>query len=411
MGLQIFCKPIFAGCDMKGKQATYLEIASLCRELALLLHAGVRAGDGLALLAEEEPETQRRKQLEEMARQVDDGASLGEALAGQGLFPAYVTGLVTVGERSGRTEEALNALSVYYEQRDQLDRQVRSALLYPSVLLALMLVVIVVLLAKVLPVFDQVYASLGGELTGVAGGLLTLGRALDAAMPVLCAVLGVVVIFLAVFSLSGGFRERLLAFCNNLGPVYFLGFVLPLLHRKLVLPYVFGMYGIPLLYGISLRYSVYRNRIPEKTDQAFGRDNAAKLLEPTGPAPLPAMSLTDALDDAITAAGRSILQLGGYMIFFNLLNLLPRLLLPDSFRYAPLLEISGGLKLLGDRFPLYTLLLLPFGGLSCIAQTGSCIRNTGLSLKSYILHKMVLTVLTAAYYLGWFLLSPDTFLL
>ena len=99
------------------------------------------------------------------------------------------------------------------------------------------------------------------------------------------------------------------------------------------------------------------------------------------------------------------------MIFFNLLNLLPRLLLPDSFRYAPLLEISGGLKLLGDRFPLYTFLLLPFGGLSCIAQTGSCIRNTGLSLKSYILHKMVLTVLTAAYYLGWFLLSPDTFLL
>ena len=188
--------------------------------------------------------------------------------------------------------------------------------------------------------------------------------------------------------LSSEEGQYLLAFCNNLGPV-FLGFVLPLLHRKLVLPYVFGMYGIPLLYGISLRYSVYRNRIPEKTDQAFGRDDAAKLLEQTDPACLPAISLPDALDDAITAAGRSILQLGGYMIFFNLLNLLPRLLVSDSFRYAPLWEISGGLKLLGDRFPLYTLLLLPFGGLSCIAQTGSCIRNTGLSLKSYILHKMV----------------------
>ena len=89
-----------------------------------------------------------------------------------------------------------------------------------------------------------------------------------------------------------------------------------------MLPYVFGMYGIPLLYGISLRYSVYRNRIPEKTDQAFGRDNAAKLLEQTDPACLPAISLPDALDDAITAAGRSILQLGCYMIFFNLLNFL-----------------------------------------------------------------------------------------
>ena len=103
--------------------------------------------------------------------------------------------------------------------------------------------------------------------------------------------------------LSSEEGQYLLAFCNNLGPVYFLGFVLPLLHRKLVLPYVFGMYGIPLLYGISLRYSVYINRIPEKTDQAFGRDNAAKLLEQTDPACLPAISLPDALDDAITAAG------------------------------------------------------------------------------------------------------------
>ena len=99
------------------------------------------------------------------------------------------------------------------------------------------------------------------------------------------------------------------------------------------------------------------------------------------------------------------------MIFFNLLNLLPGIFLPNGRVCAPLLEISGGLSILGDRWPLYTLLLLPAGGLCCLAQTGSCIRNTGLSLKSYILHKMVLTVLTAAYYLGWFLLSPDTFLL
>lgn len=203
--------------------------------------------------------------------------------------------------------------------------------------------------------------------------------------------------------------QYLLSFCNNLGPVYFLGFVLPLLQRTLVFPYVFGMYGIPLIYGLFLRYSVYRNRIPDKTNHPSGKDNATKLLERSDT--ISAMSLPDALDEAITTAGRSILQLGGYMIFFNLLNLLPRLFLPHSFRYAPLLEISGGLKLLGDRFPLYTLLLLPFGGLSCIAQTGSCIRNTGLSLKKYVLHKLVLTALTAVYYLGWFLLSPDTFLL
>lgn len=191
--------------------------------------------------------------------------------------------------------------------------------------------------------------------------------------------------------------QYLLAFCNNLGPVYFVSFVLPLLHRKLLLPYLVGMYGIPLMYGLFLRYTVFRNQ------------RCLRSL-PSGESPA-AMSLPDALDDAVSAAGRNILQLGGYMIFFNLLGLLPRLFLSDSYRYAPLLEISGGLKLLGDRCPLYTLLILQIGGLCCIAQTGSCIRNTGLSLKKYVLDKLILTVLTGIYYLGWFLVSPETFLL
>ena len=194
--------------------------------------------------------------------------------------------------------------------------------------------------------------------------------------------------------------QFLLAFCNNFGPVYFLGFVLPLLHRTLKLPYLIGMYGIPVIYGLFLRYTVYRMRLK---DTSMVSQPVTKSSVRT--------SLPDALDDAVNAAGLSILQLGGYMIFFNLLNLLPRLFLRQSHLLAPLLEITGGLQMLADRYPLYTLLLLPFGGLSGIAQTAACIRNTGLSLKNYIIHKLVLTLLTAFYYLGWWLLSPDTFLL
>ena len=194
--------------------------------------------------------------------------------------------------------------------------------------------------------------------------------------------------------------QFLLAFCNNFGPVYFLGFVLPLLHRTLKLPYLMGMYGIPVIYGLFLRYTVYRMRLQ---DTSMVSQPVTKSTVRT--------SLPEALDDAVNAAGLSILQLGGYMIFFNLLNLLPRLILRQSHLLAPLLEITGGLQLLEGRYPLYTLLLLPFGGLSCIVQTAGCIRNTGLSLKKYIIHKLVLTLLTAFYYLGWRLLSPDTFLL
>ncbi len=195
---------------MKTMRSGAGETAALCRELALLLHAGVSAGDGLALLAEE-AEASQREWLAAMAREMDGGAALAAALRESGRFPAYVTGLVEMGERAGRTEEALRALARYYEDRERLDRRIRGALLYPSVLLVLMLVVIVVLLARVLPVFNDVYASLGGQLTGVAGGLLTLGRALDAAMPALCAALGLAAAFLAAFSASGGFRTRVLA--------------------------------------------------------------------------------------------------------------------------------------------------------------------------------------------------------
>lgn len=191
---------------MKCETLTNEQISGLCMELSLLLHAGVRAGDGLALLAQEAAGGDRAW-LEEMARQVDDGASLAAALGSSGRFPAYVSGLLEMGERSDRTEEALRSLSVYYDGRSRMDRRLRSALLYPSVMLVLMLAVIVILLAKVLPVFNEVYASLGGQLTGVAGGLLSLGRALDGALPVLCVLLGVIAVFLGAFAAVPAVRQ------------------------------------------------------------------------------------------------------------------------------------------------------------------------------------------------------------
>ena len=193
---------------MKKNDISHGELSTLCLELSMLLHAGVGTGDALSLLAEESgPEYQ--VMLRDMAREVDGGAALSEAMRKAACFPVYVCGLVEVGERAGRTEEALAALSRYYESRARLDRRIRGALLYPAVMLLLMLVVIAVLLVKVLPIFDDVYASLGGRLTGVAGSLLTLGRWLDGAMPALWVLLALAAGFLAVFAAVPSFREKL----------------------------------------------------------------------------------------------------------------------------------------------------------------------------------------------------------
>jgi len=189
------------------KQVMKEEIASLCLELSLLLHAGVGMGGALHLLAED---NEQKELLTSMAEKVDDGMPLHAALKESGAFPTYVCGLVEVGERTGRTEEALASLSRYYEGRIRLDRRIKSSLLYPAVMLALMLVVIGVLLVKVLPIFDEVYASLGGSLTGVAGGLLNLGQWLETAMPVLWCLLAVLAALACACAVSESFRGKLL---------------------------------------------------------------------------------------------------------------------------------------------------------------------------------------------------------
>lgn len=271
--------------------------------------------------------------------------------------------------------------------------------------------------------------------------------------------------------------EYLLCFCNNIGPVYYCSFVLPLLHRELIAPYLFGMYGIPALYGIALRYTRYRSlenllpkggvtvglsiceksdsrkrsnchlqSTPQRRSNIFNRpityavDNPQdfhnraifrsllSLLNQPSPQVQSQHSLTacenhrkalvrrgerllSETDQSISAAIRSILTLGGYMILFNLLNLIPHVLWGKQVPLpAPLFEITGGLSLLQAQAPLYSLLALSFGGFSCIAQTYSCIRDTDLSIVDYTLHKVLLTLLNALFYLSWFLLSPKSFL-
>ena len=200
---------------MKQVKLTNEEIGAVCMALASLFHAGIGTGDAFALLAEDEPVPELRGLFLEMARKADEGVTLAELFREANCFPAYVYGLLNVGERVGKTEETLSALALYYEGRARMDQRLRAALLYPSVLLLVLLAVVIVLLVWVLPVFNDVYAQLGSRLTGVAGGLLAVGMVLRKAMPVLCVLLGAVVIFTALIAVQTSFREKVLSAWNQ----------------------------------------------------------------------------------------------------------------------------------------------------------------------------------------------------
>ena len=184
------------------------QLSAVCMELALMLNAGLGAGEGLRLLGEG---SDGGPALEQMACRVEDGTPLSEAMAESGVFPDYVCALVACGERTGRTEEALRSLADHYDSRCRMEEGVFSALLHPALLTLRMLAVMVVLLTRVLPVFENVYASLGGRLDGMAGSLLALGRLLDRGMPLLVVLLAAALASLAAVALSESLRQRLLA--------------------------------------------------------------------------------------------------------------------------------------------------------------------------------------------------------
>ena len=178
----------------------------------------------------------------------------------------------------------------------------------------------------------------------------------------------------------------LLSFCNNLGPAYLLGYVIPLLGIQSTLPILLGSYGIPFAYGILMRHTLYRR---EKTNNCHLQHSTQEFSE--------------ALSDSIVSSVNGMLQLGGYVIFFCLWNLLPCLFLKQSEAdYCGILfEITTGLKMLGKQCPILSLVAVSFGGFSCMAQTYGAIQNTDLknNFWEYILHKMLLTIVTLGYYL------------
>ena len=109
--------------------------------------------------------------------------------------------MIRVSEHVGRIEKTLNSLARYYENRDRLSKNLKNALTYPSILLLVMLIIIVILISKVLPVFDEVYASFGGSLSGIAGQLVSLGNVLNKALPFMGIIIGAIVAVAAIIYL------------------------------------------------------------------------------------------------------------------------------------------------------------------------------------------------------------------
>ena len=73
----------------------------------------------------------------------------------------------------------MQSLAEYYEKEASLAQTIKNAVTYPLIMIFMMILVIIVLITKVMPVFNQVFKQLGSEMTGPSGAILHIGAFLD----------------------------------------------------------------------------------------------------------------------------------------------------------------------------------------------------------------------------------------
>lgn len=189
------------------KKLNNYEIASFCRQMALLMKAGITPSDGIDILMEEQNDPAARKILSSISQVLTSGEKFHVALNMSGVFPDYVIHMVTIGEESGNIDVVMDSLADYYEREDSIQANIKNAVSYPLIMVFMMLIVILVLVIKVLPIFEQVFAQLGTNMSGFSQSLLNAGNILNKYSIVFVGILVLLALLFFYYSYTTGGKK------------------------------------------------------------------------------------------------------------------------------------------------------------------------------------------------------------
>jgi type IV pilus assembly protein PilC len=156
-------------------------IAVFTRQFSVMLDAGLPLVQCLEILGDQEEHKRFQEIINRVRVDVESGATLADAMEKHPpAFDDLYVNMVAAGEAGGILDIILQRLSVYLEKAVKLKNQVKSALIYPITVLTIAAGVVWIILWKVIPVFAQLFAGLGGELPFltrfVVGASKFLGR-------------------------------------------------------------------------------------------------------------------------------------------------------------------------------------------------------------------------------------------
>lgn len=240
---------------------------SLCiftRQFATMIDAGLPLIQGLEILGSQEPNITLKKAVGTIRGDVESGSTLSNALKKHPkIFSDLYVSLVSAGEMGGMLDTILNRLATYIEKAEKLKRKVKGAMVYPSVVLSIALIVIAVLLVFVIPVFQEMFEGLGGELPGITQFVVDLSEFLRNNIFYIIAAL--ILLFFAFNRFKATEKGRIMVDKTLLGmPVFGM-----LLKKSAIANFTRTLQtmtssGVPILDGLGIVAATSGNKVVEK---------------------------------------------------------------------------------------------------------------------------------------------------
>ena len=158
-------KDLFENVSFMQPRVTSKDLVIFTRQFSTMIDAGLPLVQGLTILAEQTENKTFRNILKDVTKSVEGGSTLGDAMKKHPkVFDQLFVNLVAAGEVGGILDTILQRLAAYIEKRQKLKSQIKGAMTYPIVVLAVAVIVITVILIFVIPVFQDMFEGFGSAL-------------------------------------------------------------------------------------------------------------------------------------------------------------------------------------------------------------------------------------------------------
>ncbi len=138
-----------------GSFVQHVEIGRFARTLSMLLDSGVAIVPALESVSDILVNDVLRQEVRRMARQIDAGSSMNEALKDSATFPEIAKNMIVIGEESGKLSPSLLKLAISYEKKSDAQMKAVTSLIEPLLIIVIGLAVGFVVVSMLLPIFQM----------------------------------------------------------------------------------------------------------------------------------------------------------------------------------------------------------------------------------------------------------------